>query len=870
MFAPPVAKPQAKTPTRGPIVIHPAGQQAKRLGPPASEAASAVSWDFSAIPIFPSDRAGQTAAPALRRGEPGFGFLQPKLAIGSVDDPLEHEADRIAEHVMRMPAPEIAPAFAPLPISRKCAACEAQEERLRKKPTGVSKTALSEAPASVYEALRAPGQPLDQATRAFFEPRFGRDFSAVRIHADDHAKSAANTIQAHAYTLGRDIAFANGQYAPGTPHGRRLLAHELTHVVQQTGPSPAPLPQTSATEVIRRADAPDPAPAPEPARTADQPLSPGSTTEAEADKPEEGQKDVTVVYDRVDKIVISCGQNLAAFETRRATYIYKLPQCDRTFPPGDYIADVNVEGDNVGLTFQGKESKRLFRGVFAIRKGQAQPSDLLKDQDKVNVTYGGRVSIPPDARAGEECAITFPPQTVFGPGSDTKDLSDLLPKIPTFQWDLANFGLADVRLRLGISASAKAGYSYKEGRLDNICMTPTRKNPLAGRARFSVGGRVDIHFDVTIGAEVAVQALELIDILTAHGELTLDLDAAASGDVTTLVEIEADPRSRQDFRLKTDVELAALAALEANLSGSAGIEFLGFNLWQARIPSILKGGLSYGWTGGLTFDDSFVPTPMLGTLAKASPAQLKAGILRTQTPKRPAKSKESIPIRDVVESWIRDSSGELTADGMSCAKALPLQWYKPKNLYPQKITFGAPGVSPTDVARDNGPVLVSHETAATTKYQSGRPVAGEPIIGPTPIGVVGENWPEGSQWARCFMYIETKGSHDESDNFRQLMRALEARYDGLSPNEATVQIDHVRELQFGGEDSFANLWPFDSRANPSAGSLHQKEIAAYKKILGNVNGRHFKIFAVGLTPVKPPAPAAPPPAPAAPPKSEGP
>lgn len=817
-------------------------------------------WEFGKLSIFPPGERELSPPPALQR----------KLAIGATDDPLENEADRVAEQVLRMPDPSLSVAAAPPMISRKCAACE-EEETLQREGAGPATPSLGEAPASVQEVLASPGQPLDPATRAFFEPRFGRDFSPVRIHTDDRAKAAANSIQAHAFTLGRNIAFAAGQYAPGTSGGRRLLAHELAHVLQQTGQDSAPLPQTSRAGVIRRDDATDPAPAPEPAPTSgpdpasDQSPSTDSTTGEGATTPEEGQKDVTLVYDRVDRIIISCEQGRAALETRRATYIYRLRQCDRTFPPGDYVADVAVKGNDVGLTFQPpgdkpKETKRLFRGAFAIRKGQVAPADLLKDQDKVSVTYGGQVGSTA-TRPGEECTITIPSQTVFGPGSGTKDLSDLLPKIPTFSWDLASFGLADVNLRLGISASAKAGYSYKEGRLDDICMTPTLKNPLAGRARFSVGGRADIHFDITIGAEVAVQALELIDILTAHGELTLDLDAAASGDVTTLVEIEADPKLGKNFRLKTDVELAALAALEANLRGSAGIDFLGFNLWQASIPSILKGGLSYGWTGGLVFEDSFMPTPMLGTLAKASPGQLKAGVLRTQTPKRPAKSKESIPIRDVVESWIRGSSGELTADGMSCDKALPLQWYKPRSLYPRVITFGAPGVNPTKVERDGEPVLVSHETVPTTKYRFGRPVAGEPIVGPTPVGVVSENWPEGSSWAQCFMYVETKGSRDESDNFRQLMKALDARFDGLSPDEGKVQIDHVRELQFGGEDSFANLWPFDSSANPSAGSLQQKEIAAYKKLLGNVNGRHFKIFAIGLTPAKPPAP---PPKPATP------
>jgi hypothetical protein len=90
----------------------------------------------------------------------------------------------------------------------------------------------------VTEVLRSPGQPLDANTRAFMEPRFGRDFSDVRVHTDAKAAESAQTVNALAFTVGRDIAFAHGQYAPSTNEGRKLLTHELTHVVQQSA-SPA-------------------------------------------------------------------------------------------------------------------------------------------------------------------------------------------------------------------------------------------------------------------------------------------------------------------------------------------------------------------------------------------------------------------------------------------------------------------------------------------------------------------------------------------------------------------------------------------------------------------------------------------------------
>jgi hypothetical protein len=91
----------------------------------------------------------------------------------------------------------------------------------------------TEAPGIVRDVLHSPGQPLDAGTRAFMEPRFGHDFSQVRIHADTKAAESAREVNALAYTVGRDMVFARGQYAQGTSEGRRLLVHELTHVVQQ-------------------------------------------------------------------------------------------------------------------------------------------------------------------------------------------------------------------------------------------------------------------------------------------------------------------------------------------------------------------------------------------------------------------------------------------------------------------------------------------------------------------------------------------------------------------------------------------------------------------------------------------------------------
>ena len=119
-------------------------------------------------------------------------------------------------------------------LTGECEAC--RKKRLQRKSKNRPESPNSrEVPPIVHEVLRAPGQPLDTGTRAFMEARFGHDFSSVRIHSDGKASESAGAVASRAFTLGDDVVFGTGQYAPGTTDGQRLLAHELTHVIQQRG-----------------------------------------------------------------------------------------------------------------------------------------------------------------------------------------------------------------------------------------------------------------------------------------------------------------------------------------------------------------------------------------------------------------------------------------------------------------------------------------------------------------------------------------------------------------------------------------------------------------------------------------------------------
>jgi len=190
--------------------------------------------------------------------------IQPKLRIGEPGDRYEQEADRVADEVMRMPDPQSVTQSANEPsILRMYPMCEEEEEELLQSKT-ISKlntqlaqrqtedkgemeeflqnnktighnTTIAPDFESQINTIKGRGHPLPESIRAFFEPRFKYDFSQVRIHADRNAAEVAKSVNSRAFTLRQDIVFGTGQYIPETETGQRLLAHELTHVVQQSG-----------------------------------------------------------------------------------------------------------------------------------------------------------------------------------------------------------------------------------------------------------------------------------------------------------------------------------------------------------------------------------------------------------------------------------------------------------------------------------------------------------------------------------------------------------------------------------------------------------------------------------------------------------
>jgi hypothetical protein len=163
-------------------------------------------------------------------------FFQTKLTVNQLNDIYEQEADTMADRVMRITDPTLNgnAFFKPslTTVQRKCQHCEEEEKLHRKESSGAEVQGSNELDNYVV-SLSSSGRALPQSSRSFFEPRFGKNFSNVRIHTDSVAAKSAQSINALAYTTGNNIVFNTGQYSPESESGKKLMAHELTHVVQQ-------------------------------------------------------------------------------------------------------------------------------------------------------------------------------------------------------------------------------------------------------------------------------------------------------------------------------------------------------------------------------------------------------------------------------------------------------------------------------------------------------------------------------------------------------------------------------------------------------------------------------------------------------------
>jgi Domain of unknown function (DUF4157) len=288
-------------------------------------------------------------------------FIQPKLSVGAVDDPFEQEADAMADRVMRMPETsfiqrkcascEEEEKIHRMPetnfLQRKCDACEHEEENIHRKITpfiqkqniGSEGGQASDSVSNQIENSRGGGSRMSENTLSFMESRFGANFSNVKIHTDSNAVQMSRELNAQAFTVGSDIYFNSGKYAPDSDSGRHLLAHELTHTVQQ------------GRGVDRK------------------------------------------IQRTVDNVEINCGDSQVHFVHDGTTTSYQLNECNVT--DGEYNATVALTPTTVTFTLDGAAQGTNFEFGYNIAPGQSNPSTFFRGQRTVRIrcTHQGRASL---------------------------------------------------------------------------------------------------------------------------------------------------------------------------------------------------------------------------------------------------------------------------------------------------------------------------------------------------------------------------------------------------------------------------------------------------------------------------------------------
>jgi len=277
-------------------------------------------------------------------------FFQPKLTVNQPGDAFEKEADAVADSVMRM-AEGQQPFFKPSPylaVQRKCNHCEEEEKKMQRKETGNSTPGISREGEQYINSLNGKGCGMQANDRTFFESRMGYDLSNVRLHNDAQAHQSASSLNALAYTHGNNIVFGAGQYQPGTDAGKRLMAHELTHTIQQSG---------SVGRQVQR---------------------------------------------QVNQVEINCGTSQVNFNRDDGATSYSLDQCDVT--DGEYEANVNVTGNDVRFSLRDVDPANHFNFHYAVRPGQPNPSTFFAGQAAVHIRCTHDAG---SAASQQEIPVTF-------------------------------------------------------------------------------------------------------------------------------------------------------------------------------------------------------------------------------------------------------------------------------------------------------------------------------------------------------------------------------------------------------------------------------------------------------------------------------
>jgi hypothetical protein len=280
------------------------------------------------------------------------------------------------------------------------------------------------------------------------------------------------------------------------------------------------------------------------------------------------------------------------------------------------------------------------------------------------------------------------------------------------------------------------------------------------------------------------------------------------------IEVVLSKSSLDKLDLAAEAALRGHASLAFGLDATTGVRVVGVELWRETWRLRKEAGLGLGWAGGIKYS----PNPgihwVLGAIGKLEGIDDLA---------LDDEDEADVETDDVFDTLLAQAQGSVTApDGLSPRTALPFDWRKPIEIYP--ATLSIPNADdPHELSRDAGPTTVRFTQGSRSVFER--------------IGVSRGNWP--FQGKRFQFIPHEEREEPEKNRLRTLL-------DTLGFDRSGTDVDHVHELQFGGADTFSNLWPADNSANRSAGRRHADQLENYRQQIGNLAGRHFVITRVGI------------------------
>jgi hypothetical protein len=567
-------------------------------------------------------------------------------------------------------------------------------------------------------------------------------------------------------------------------------------------------------------------------------------------------------------MTFDCSQKLLVIDAASVRQSYRLLTC--SLPVGSYEPVVKHEGNDFKLDFHSTMSNdKRFEFNYYVNPGQPNPAILLAKQDKVDVEVVEHLPTPAEKGTGKKkesvseaapeapqthpaCVVHLPDRQLVARDSGSRALFkpiNLEQKVWSQPIPLGEFGFVDVNANVTGNLTGTLSGSYGPGNLTEICLThqidntsssapinhPILKSTshadvssfvIGGRARFRLPASASVVILGKAGLVIAADYFGKIRVgsiqggLTARGEAALDGSFDAGVDIiarftrstATLqapigdLSLEISKSSLDKIDLAAQVALQGHASLSFGLNAFAAVKFLGFELWREN------------WNLKKAADS---PNPgihwILGAIDKLE------GIDDELFDDESA----HVDTDDVLGTLLDQRRGnQITPDGLSKRTALPFSWRKPIDMYPKTVSIPN-AEEPKELDRDAGPTSVRRNVRGRSVYER--------------IGVVPGNWVGRGHYLQYVSHAME--SRAEQNRLRDLLS-------NLGFDSSGTEVDHVRDLQFGGQDEFKNLWPLDQATNSAAGPRHQNQLDNYRQQFAargeTVDGRIFVIAEVEL------------------------